>query len=174
MHKPACLHKETKTNKLAEPSPLHCILGWKSGQIALLVKIMCIWPFNAGPILFLEIIKWQHVACSSVPAQADCLDGSSKTYSIRTLRNKQLQLLIYIWTEPITEGNSFSCFFSLWLGFEPIESLSCGYCSGTLQLNRWTLSYITHLGIIWQNNPVKYLCMNHRIMHCQADWWRRQ
>ncbi len=109
--KPASLHKETKTNKLAEPSPLHCILGWKSGQIALLVNIMCIWPFNAVPILFLEIIKLQHVACSSVPAQADCLDGSSKIYSIRSLRNKQLQLLIYFWTDPITEENSFSCFF---------------------------------------------------------------
>ncbi len=118
---------------------------------------MCIWPFNAVPILFLEIIKWQHVACSSVPAQADCLDGSSKTYSIRSLRNNQLQLLIYIWTDPITEDNSFSCFFfSLWLGLAPSESLSCGYCSGTLQLNRWTLPYIIHLGIIWQNNPVKY------------------
>lgn len=145
--KPARLHKETKTNKFAEPSPLHCILGWKSGQIALLVSIMCIWPFNAVPILFLEIIKWQHVACSRVPAQADCLDGSSKTYSIRSLRNKQLQLLIYIWTDPITEDNSFSCFFSHYdLALHPVNP--CLVVTA-LVLCSWT-DGLHHISYIWE------------------------
>lgn len=154
MQKPACLHKETKTNKLAEPSPLRCILGWKSGQIALLVTIMRRWPFNAVLILFLEIVKWQHVACSSVPFQTDCLDGSSKTYSIRRLRNKQLQLLIYIWTDQITEDNSFSCFFSLWLGLAPSEALSFVYCSGTFAAEQ-TEFIIYHT---FGNNMAKQPC----------------
>lgn len=151
--KHARLHKETKTNKHTEPSPLRCILGWKSGQIALLVNIMCIWPFDAVPILFLEIIKWQHVACSSVPAQADCLDGSSKTYSIISLRNKQLQLLIYIWT---AEDNSFSCFFL-------IMTWPCTQRIPVLWLLLWYFAaeqmdfIINHtFGNNWQNNPVKY------------------